>query len=86
MYSAAFLPLVALAYPSNLFSHDFSDETLAEITSLAAQIKEEALTRRQLGLNVVKFGFDAKSQYVSTTGEYRFVSCSPRISHTTCEF
>lgn len=79
VYLAALLPSFTVAYPSNLLKGDISEDALAELSALIARIgkeTKEAHTKRQFGLNIVKPIFDAKAQYISTTGENRFV-CLP---------
>jgi hypothetical protein len=73
LLSGAILPSIALAYPSKILQGDLSEEALAEISNLAGLIKKEAHIKRQLGLNVLKPGFNAKAQLISTSGEHKFV-------------
>jgi hypothetical protein len=80
LYSVSLFVSAALAFPANLLNGDISDETLAEINGLVAKIKREAETKRQLGLGVLKPGFDADAQRISTTGDHRYVSFRVALS------
>lgn len=74
--SATLFSLVSFAFPANF--QDISEDSLAEITALAAKISREVEVKRNVG----KRAFDADAQRVSTTGEHAYVR-SPMISHET---
>lgn len=72
LYSATLFASAAFAFPSNLFKNDISDETLAQITELAANITQ-TLAKPQIANT--KRQFDADAQRVDTTGDHAYV-CS----------
>lgn len=74
--SATIFSLAAFAFPANVLSADVSGATPAEITALVAKNTLEANTKRQAGLNLLKPGFDANAQRISTTGDHRYVCIS----------
>jgi hypothetical protein len=74
LFGATLFSISAFAFPANLLNGDISEEALAEISALAAKITREAKTKRQLG--IVKPGFNADAQRISTTGKHRYV-CGP---------
>jgi hypothetical protein len=69
--SATLFSVSALAFPTSLLNGDLSEEALAEINTLAAKVAREARTKRQLG--IIKPGFNADAQRISTTGEHQYV-------------
>jgi hypothetical protein len=71
LFGAALFSLATYAFPANLLDNDISDDTLAEITALAARITREAETNRHAG--IVKRGFNADAQRVRTTGDHEYV-------------
>lgn len=71
--SVSLFAVSAFAFPANLLNNDISDETLAEITGLVEKVKREADVKRQLGVGIIKPGFDANAQRISTSGEHRYV-------------
>jgi hypothetical protein len=74
LFGATLLSISAFAFPANLLNGDISEEALAEISALAAKITREAKTKRQL--DIVKPGFNADAQRISTTGKHQYV-CGP---------
>jgi hypothetical protein len=70
--SLSLYSLSTLAFPASLFKNDMSDETLAEITALAARITSDLETEKE---GNVKRGlaFNAEAQYISNSGEHRYV-------------
>jgi hypothetical protein len=74
LYSATLFCFSTFALPTNLLNDDIGEETLAEITALVAKITREVETGQQRG--IVKRGFNADAQRVSTTGKHQYVSCS----------
>lgn len=71
--SASLFSTVIFAFPASLVTKDITPETLAEITALAARIKEQAERSEQVP-NVKRGGFNADAQRVSTTGDHAYVS------------
>jgi hypothetical protein len=69
--SATLFSLATFAFPANLLSNDISEDTLVQITALAAKITRDLETKQDTGN--VKRGFNADAQRISTTGEYRYV-------------
>jgi hypothetical protein len=69
--SATLFSLATFAFPANLLKGDVSEDTLAELTTLAAKITRDLETTKQAGN--VKRGFNADAQRVSTTGEHQYV-------------
>jgi hypothetical protein len=82
--SATLFSLATFAFPANLLNKDISEDTLAEITALAAKITRDA-EAKQNGANI-KRGFNADAQRVSTTGKHKYVSVSLRekSAHGSC--
>jgi hypothetical protein len=70
LYSATLFASAAFAFPRNLFKNDISDETLAQITELAANITQ-TLAKPQIANT--KRQFDADAQRVDTTGDHAYV-------------
>ena len=84
LYSATLLCTATFAFPASLLNGDMSPEQLAQISSLAERISREAhtqKTKRQAGLGLLKPGFDAEKQRVSTTGAHRYVCFSSSLVH-----
>lgn len=77
--SATLFTLATFAFPANLLNNDLSDVALSEITELAAKIKQQALSKRQLGTAILPPGFDADAQRVSTIGQWKYVRRSLEI-------
>ena len=63
----------SLAFPAALVSGDLPAEELAKITTLAERISVQA-QKRQLGLDLVDVGFDAKAQKPDLSGDHAYVS------------
>ena len=70
---SAIFGLQTLAFPAALMKGDLSADELARITELTEKIAS-ASRKRQLGLNVVSLGFDAKTQKVDISGDHAYVS------------
>lgn len=64
-----------VAFPSNVFHREMSEEQERSINQLAANIEAEAKNRRA-GIPLAP-GFSTAQQYVSTTGEHAFVAPGP---------
>lgn len=73
---ASLFSLAAFAFPTSLLQNDIGQDTLAEITALAAKITREAESKQKLGN--VKRGFNAEAQSVSITGQHEYV-CDHRV-------
>ena len=71
--STVFFGVQSLAFPAALLSGDLPAEELAKITSLAERISVQA-QKRQLGLDLVDVGFDAKAQKPDLSGDHAYVS------------
>lgn len=69
---SALFSVASFAFPANMNLGDISEETLAEITSLAAQITQDLESKRQGGH--VKRAFNADAQLISTSGDHEYVS------------
>ncbi|KAH5199459.1 hypothetical protein HBI46_227220 [Parastagonospora nodorum] len=80
--SATLFSLATFAFPANLLNKDISEDTLAEITALAAKITRDAEAKKN-GANV-KRGFNADAQRVSTTGEHKYIAPGPDDIRGTC--
>jgi hypothetical protein len=63
--SATLFPLASFAFPH------ISEDTLTEITALAAKISRDTEVKRDFGN--VKRAFNADAQRVSTTGKHAYV-------------
>ncbi|USP80352.1 uncharacterized protein yc1106_07626 [Curvularia clavata] len=82
--SASLFAASAFAFPASLLNKDISDETLAEITGLVEKIKREADVKRQLGAGIIKPGFNANAQRISTSGEHRYIAPGPNDIRGPC--
>jgi hypothetical protein len=80
--TAPLFSLATFAFPANLRNSDISEDTLAEITSLAAKITKDLETKQQGG--IVKRGFNADAQRISTTGEHRYVRSPIKVKVAVC--
>jgi hypothetical protein len=80
--SATLFSLATFAFPANLIKNDISEDTLAELTSLAAKITQDFETKQQQGN--VKRAFDAKAQRISTTGDHAYVRGSIEMKVIVC--
>jgi hypothetical protein len=69
--SATLFPFASFAFPANLLKGDISEDTLTEITALAAKIYRD--TEVQRDLSNAKRAFNADAQRVSTTGKHAYV-------------
>jgi hypothetical protein len=80
--SATLFSLATFAFPTNLLKGDISEDTLAEITSLAAKISRDLETRGRAGN--VKRGFNAEAQRISTTGKNAYVRGIIKMQDAVC--
>lgn len=72
--SASLLAVTAFAFPASMLNNkDISAEQLAQISEMVEKIKREVGEKRQLGAGIIKPGFDANAQRISTSGEHRYV-------------
>lgn len=74
---AAVAAPAALAFPAGALGGfgDISNEDLAQIEALVAQVMGDELQKRDLGLDgMTAKKFDPVAQRVDTSGEHRFVS------------
>jgi hypothetical protein len=69
--SATLFSLASFAFPANLLKGDISEDTLTEITALAAKIYRDTEVKRDP--SNVKRTFNADAQRVSTTGKHAYV-------------
>lgn len=74
-FSATLLASSAFAFPAHLLHNDISDETLAQINALVANITEN-LAKPELAN--VKRQFDADAQRIDITGDHAWVRIHSR--------
>ncbi|KAH7411947.1 hypothetical protein DE146DRAFT_259165 [Phaeosphaeria sp. MPI-PUGE-AT-0046c] len=79
--SATLFGSAALAFPANLFTNDISDETLAQINALVANITDNLAKPQTTN---VKRQFDADAQRVDTTGEHAYQVPGPNDIRGPC--
>lgn len=72
---AGLFAIQGFAFPTAMLDgrNDISAEDLARITDLLDTVAVQS-KKRQVGLDIIDVGFDAKSQKIDTTGKHAYVS------------